>query len=32
MDCSAFDGAKPDLPDAFWYWVLLGQEDAVADA
>ena len=32
MECSAFVGAKPDLPDAFWYWVLLGQEDAVADA
>ena len=32
MECSAFVGAKPDLPDAFWDWVLLGQEGAVADA
>ena len=32
MDCSAFVGEKPDLPDAFWYWVLVEQNDAVADA
>ena len=23
---------KPDLPDAFWYWLLVEQNDAVADA
>ena len=23
---------KPDLPDAFWSWVLVEQNDAVADA
>ena len=32
MDCSAFVGTKPDLPDAFWSWVLVEQNDAVADA
>ena len=32
MDCSAFVGAKPDLPDAFWSWLLLEQKDEVADA
>lgn len=32
MDCSAHDGLKPDLPDAFWYWLLLDAGDAVADA
>ena len=25
-------GTKPDLPDAFWSWVLVEQNDAVADA
>ena len=32
MDCSASVGEKPDLPDAFWSWVLVEQNDAVADA
>ena len=32
MDCSAFVGEKPDLPNAFWSWVLVEQNDAVADA
>ena len=32
MDCSAFVGTKPDLPDAFWSWVLVEQNDEVADA
>ena len=32
MDCTASVGEKPDLPDAFWSWVLVEQNDAVADA
>ena len=32
MDCSASVGEKPDLPDAFWHWLLVEQNDAVADA
>ena len=32
MDCSAFVGTKPDLPDPFWSLVLVEQNVEVADA